>query len=696
MSFTLSGAGGARTAAPSSATSPPDDSEDPHKGQKRARASRPKVKTGCSSCKLGAFGSGLMEMLRTDEIYRQRRIKCDEKRPACSQCVRSNKECTGYPPPPRHAVRYAEVRLVPRPAPVTQPVLFQGTGPLRKEIILPPRRINRRQQKDVVRKHVVIEPSPTVYRPATGIPFSTMEFHYFDLFRTQTATGHSGYFDSAFWTRRVLQECHTDPAIRHAAVALGALYKTLEQSCNPSSPSSSNGADDTLSHWQVAVKKYSEACNAMVSPNGLNSQTCHRTKLMASVLLGSFDAFIGDHKQAIIQIQSGLRLLERLRIEQAQRIPGAEPIEDELIIVFTRLAIQAKTYDLGFHFPEPYVIHLTPLAANEAPGFAAEQKSAFSAIAPLNQPFTSLREARIAHDRLLERGLRFVEMLHIAQNHAASFFPESWRQYGAGFKIEVETWVRAFQPLFESRLAPGMDHQEKTALAILKMAQINASVTFTSMFDSSEAVFDRFNPQFRAMVDLGREIVADEARAAAERGPNPKHCRHCHGYQPDDTKPGEFISCHIKPSFSADVGIVPPLFVVATKCRDPVLRRQAIQLLRSSARREGMWDSELIARIGQWIMELEEANDPAYEVAQQHVGDISYGGSYVPPEPYFQTSEQPPPQPRLKPVPEEKRVMIHSVDFDLRARFANLKVGTRGLRLGDGQDDRRTATHLSW
>ncbi|KAI1271476.1 hypothetical protein F5Y07DRAFT_382883 [Xylaria sp. FL0933] len=52
---------------------------------KRVRSRRPKVKTGCNNCK-------------------QRRIKCDEKRPECTQCVRSRKHCAGYP-------------LLPRPSP---------------------------------------------------------------------------------------------------------------------------------------------------------------------------------------------------------------------------------------------------------------------------------------------------------------------------------------------------------------------------------------------------------------------------------------------------------------------------------------------------------------------------------------------------------------------------------------------------
>ncbi|KAI1261334.1 hypothetical protein F5Y18DRAFT_431165 [Xylariaceae sp. FL1019] len=59
----------------------------------RVRVSKPKIKTGCNNCKW-------------------RRIKCDEQRPACSQCVRSKKLCTGYPPPSKSTLR---IPLAPSP-----------------------------------------------------------------------------------------------------------------------------------------------------------------------------------------------------------------------------------------------------------------------------------------------------------------------------------------------------------------------------------------------------------------------------------------------------------------------------------------------------------------------------------------------------------------------------------------------------
>jgi hypothetical protein len=64
------------------------------------------------------------------------------------------------------------------------------------------------------------------------------------------------------------------------------------------------------------------------------------------------------------------------------------------------------------------------------------------------------------------------------------------------------------------------------------------------------------------------------------------------------------------PRFSLDTGIIPPLSLVVTKCRDRNLRREAIDLLFANPRQEGMWDSLLIARAGSWITSWEEEGLP--------------------------------------------------------------------------------------
>lgn len=61
------------------------------------------------------------------------------------------------------------------------------------------------------------------------------------------------------------------------------------------------------------------------------------------------------------------------------------------------------------------------------------------------------------------------------------------------------------------------------------------------------------------------------------------------------------------PSFSLDFGIIGPLKILTTRCRDPYLRRKAINLLRIYNRQEGMWHSSLSANVAERLVEIEEA-----------------------------------------------------------------------------------------
>lgn len=593
-----------------------------------------------------------------------------------------------------------------------------------------------------------------LYHPSLSLPFNDEEGQYFQLFREQTASELSGFFDSAFWTRSVLQECHSATAIRHAVIALGALYKTLEKSTEspPSSPHAGRSPiDNARRHWEMAFRQYSHACNALVKGDSATTVS-HRTRLMASVLLACFDSFVGDHKHAIVQIQTGLRLLDQLCAERRRAFfsTSEEPVEEELVQMFTRLAIQAKSYDMAFHFPQPFVVRLTSPNQGQDPTSPVSDASSPIGVMydPIPERFASVMEARVAWDKLCERIFRFTEtMFAHAQSGVMGVLPASLQRYGISFKEDIDAWSRAFDHILASRTAPGVSSQEKAAIAVLKMFQIMGKILFLMTFSDSEMHFDKFTPYFKAIVDLAAEVVGDEERrAAARRCPDPALCRHQYRCQPDIFGGAEYVARHIKPSFSADLGIVPPLYVVATKCREPLIRRQAIQLLRSGARREGMWDSELTARIAMWIAEVEE-NDGGRASAMpnpmptpgsspvQTQSCLSYTGSnrgtphpdlesaangllgpggnaaahwaaaspapssssspppsafsyavhaapFGPPQQQYQNQHQHQQQQQRHVIPEERRVMVRAVEFDLRERSAVIQLGSRNLKTG--------------
>jgi hypothetical protein len=93
---------------------------------------------------------------------RQRRIKCDEKRPACANCIRARKICSGYPPPPRSARPFEEVRLAPKPPAARYPAVVS--------ISLPPRRVQKLQARSDAGKYFpTLAPSPCLPTWVPGV-----------------------------------------------------------------------------------------------------------------------------------------------------------------------------------------------------------------------------------------------------------------------------------------------------------------------------------------------------------------------------------------------------------------------------------------------------------------------------------------------------------------------------------------------
>lgn len=486
----------------------------------------------------------------------------------------------------------------------------------------------------------------------------------------------------------MLQESHSEASIRHAVVALGALYKTLEKASEspPGSPDT-NSFDSATNHYNFALQQYGKALTRLRESLENQETRSQRTILMSIVLFTCFQSFTGDHKAAISQIQHGLGLLEERRQESRQPLVRRKDdvVEDELVQMFTRLAIQAKSYDMAFHFPHPYVIRLSPQRQDPtsptSPSSPSDAASTASLDAHIPITFTTSQEARQALDSICERIIRFNELLSSYHPGPNNILPKSVQSSGHGFKMQLGQWSAAFKPLLEARRHPGVTNTERAGLDVLKMIHLMITILFFMGFSTTEMDFDNFVEQCKEIVELAKEVVVDEELfLAQERCGDLNNCRHkangnlTHHQFPGlaSHQPGAYHEdgyLHIKPSFALDLGIVPPLFVVATKCRDRKLRREAIRLLLSSPRREGMWDSILSGRVAQWIMEIEEEDLSPWERPWERAA--------------------------METVPDEKRVMVKEILFDMQRREATLRCGTRGASEGD-YDKRMRVKHIFW
>ena len=62
------------------------------------------------------------------------------------------------------------------------------------------------------------------------------------------------------------------------------------------------------------------------------------------------------------------------------------------------------------------------------------------------------------------------------------------------------------------------------------------------------------------------------------------------------------------------------MYDIACRCRDPYIRRRAVNVLRIAARQEGIYSSSLAATIAESVIAIEEASVPSVKAC----GDVPY------------------------------------------------------------------------
>ncbi|KAL6693190.1 hypothetical protein J3F84DRAFT_381838 [Trichoderma pleuroticola] len=143
-------------------------------------------------------------------------------------------------------------------------------------------------------------------------------------------------------------------------------------------------------------------------------------------------------------------------------------------------------------------------------------------------------------------------------------------------------WCRAFDTFQQENSQSLASATNRRALTLLEL-QKRYLATHLSTIDSrgvdDETVWDGYSGQFNEMLDFAEtsmQIYDSEATSN-------KH-----------------------PRFHMDTGVIPILFAIITRCRDPFIRRRAIELMTWNPMQEGLWNSALVAKAAQRLMSLEE------------------------------------------------------------------------------------------
>ncbi|KAH6665665.1 hypothetical protein B0J14DRAFT_491773, partial [Halenospora varia] len=147
---------------------------------KPRRIGMPKVRTGCSTCKI-------------------RHVKCDETKPACLRCTKFGFECSGYP-----SIRQ----------PTSQPRFLAPLTPLAPDFSS--------------------STSFSVLRISAARFRSEQDLRYFRFFCEEAATHIAGPYQrsKSLWSNLIPQASESIPFVHHAIVALGAFSKVSKETRN--------------------------------------------------------------------------------------------------------------------------------------------------------------------------------------------------------------------------------------------------------------------------------------------------------------------------------------------------------------------------------------------------------------------------------------------------------------------------------
>ena len=582
---------------------------------KRNRRSHPKVKTGCLTCKYVEEHLSFSRGIRLIE-HRIRRKKCDETHPACKRCTDTGRKCDGYsnnnsPPAARPFSSKTHLPTPPSsnsgspPSPKCVPSIVESWGSPDRSTH--ERDFDNQLQQDRLEATLIpgstggeredciyagndldeeeeIRSSPTrvsdvlfmplLYRSPPMPRFSTeREAFCFSFFRERTGPEFSGFFDSSFWSGYLLQACYYHPAVQQAVIALGAVHRRLELGLTP----------EAFKYCDFALRAYTRAVSSLqkalkeADPGSLD------LSIVVSMLFCAFETFQGNYDDASKHMVSGLKILFDRKLHRlsttSTRISVIFSVES-LHGLFSRLELLANDV---FEYP-----------ANRE---QFSPKSDDTTLPDIPAYFNSLENARDVLFKLVHSRAPFLTrddrdekaLLASHQDYVAHLFEWSC--------VYAEFFMRFKKTMSLSNSKAGMllrVYREAAYLVILiqptpclpdkfitpaEDPDMDCNFSCNTYRERQEVIQAHF-----AKINSLADSLADRPYPGTGIGSQP---------------------CSVS-SFSVDDGILPPLYLAATKCRSTKVRHQATSLLSRTAKRGQVWGKLGVYAIAERLSAMEE------------------------------------------------------------------------------------------
>ncbi|OCT48949.1 hypothetical protein CLCR_04682 [Cladophialophora carrionii] len=543
----------------------------------RVKRHHHKVKTGCTTCRL-------------------RRVKCDEGKPSCRRCTTAGRICDGYDQQSKAAISLSWEN---------HPWTHSWTP--------------------FVRPAASVEASPESYAlprlllpPRLLVFDSAEEQQSYDFFRSRSVGELTEVFhiDETFWNLCVLQMSMTQPAVRYAVAALGAMHRIYATGDTTAIP-----ADASDSQTRFALEQCNRSIKSLLERRGSEARAEKLSTLVACILYTCLASIQGHQRQSIMHLRNGMKLLDNL--VQQKDVNNSGPWTSyhtqiqSFLTTLSSLEIQARSL----------------MCEEDLPAWPTRTRIRGSSFPPTDIRFSSLSEARDFFESVLNDFQCFVLERDAENEWLLSPGASPRRSVMDDYELLVKKHFFGVEALesFIAKHDDDLDKRDQKTILMLRL-HINIVEMYLRVYPLSlkhgELAWDHLEPFYLRIIRLGRQILGctEEQLASLLCSPSEveknsttttttttthDHSGKTHKYPKippaaSILKKEQYTQRQHGPVFAFSQGVVGPLSTVAVMSRSPNVRREAIALLLLYPRREGLWDSHTAGRVA-WVgMCLEE------------------------------------------------------------------------------------------
>lgn len=371
------------------------------------------------------------------------------------------------------------------------------------------------------------------------------------------------------WTSSTKHLSESEPAVRYAMVTAGAFNERRNfhargtpcgntiTSTNAQKVEASIRREQEHHNDPFALSQYNKAIAHLTKAMNSSSSNSVDTALLVCILFVCVECLRGDYEPALKHFKGGMSIALAAAGTQGPNSRGHQTtaIREKLLPFFNRLELLGQVYGTQ----PTYEYGLEP-----------------SEVLP--QTFHSIVEARDSIVHLMNLSIRLIHSTRTSR-YSNAITPAD-RVYHKQLITSLHAWK---QTLDQHLLAVPPSPRLTEAATILQIQQLATLTWLHRSLVPEECATDADIPLYERAVALAETLPATTAADSAQNFPQ----------QPS--------------TFLFDMETVSPLYLIAIKCRHPLIRRRAIAVLRRRVRREGLWDSGKAAAIAERVVEIEEA-----------------------------------------------------------------------------------------